>query len=258
MARLAIVCCTVGICAALSSTAFAQDSAPPPAAGASMTTSSTTTTATGTMPASGAATTTTASGAPQLVVVEPPPDTRPKQGLEKAPAEEPIMFRQGLFGVLGAVNDSPTVLPAMTVADHFFVGVGLQFAWNDNTSATGGLASASNPPCTVATATTPSSCPGGAHKFNSNLVVAGEYMIIDKLPFALGPELTVLGSLAPDRVFTTLVFEPGIAFWYAPFRAPLVLGSAIDAEIITQNGPTAAKAQVTILTPGLRLGYIFN
>jgi hypothetical protein len=256
MARLAIVCCTVGICAALSSTAFAQDAAPPPAAGGSMTT---TTVATAPAGSAGAAMTiTTNASAPQLVVVEPPPDTRPKQGLEKAPPEEPIMFRKGLFGVLGAVNDSPTILPAATVADHFFVGVGLQFAWNDNTSATGGLASASNPPCTAATATTPSSCPGGAHKFNSNLVVAGEYMIIDKLPFALGPELTILGSLAPDRVFTTLVFEPGIAFWYAPFRAPLVLGSALDAEIITQNGPTAAKAQVTILTPGLRLGYIFN
>ncbi len=238
MARLAIVCCTVGICAALSSTAFAQDSAPPPAAGASVTT---TTTAT---PATGAATTTTgANGAPQLVVVEPPPDTRPKQGLEKAPAEEPIMFRQGLFGVLGAVSNSPTVLPAMTVADHFFVGVGLQFQWNDNGSADGSFSTGANP---------------GDKKFNSNLVVAGEYMLIDKLPFAIGPELTMVGSLAPDRVFTTLIFEPGIAFWYAPFRAPLVLGSAVDAEIITQNGPTAAKAQVTILTPGLRLGYIFN
>ncbi len=157
------------------------------------------------------------------------------------------MFRQGLFGVLGAVNDSPTVLPAMTVADHFFVGVGLQFHWNDN-----------GPPPAARPSTRAANPPGGANKFNSNLVVAGEYMVIDKLPFALGPELTVLGSLAPDRVFTTLVFEPGIAFWYAPFRAPLVLGSAVDAEIITQNGPTAAKAQVTILTPGLRLGYIFN
>ena len=258
MSRLAIVCCTVGISAALSSTAFAQDAAPAPAGG-TMTSTTTTMPAAGATGTAGATTTMAPGGAPTLVVVEPPPDTRPKQGLEKPPADEPIMFRQGLFGVLGAVSDSPTVLPAVTVADHAFVGVGLQFAWNDNTSANGGLTSASNLPCAPATATAPSAnCPAGAHKFNSNLVLAGEYMLIDKLPFALGPELTIQGSLAPDRVFTTLVFVPGVAFWYAPFRAPLVLGSAIDAQIITQNGPNALKTQVTIVTPGLRLGYIFN
>ena len=230
MARLAIVCCTVGICAALSSTAFAQDAMP--AAGATTTT---------TMPAAGA--TMTPGTAPQVVVVEPPVDTRPKQGLEPAPAAEPIMFRSGLFGVLGAVSNSPTVLPAVTIADHAFVGVGIQFQWNLNGSADGSFSTGANP---------------GDKHVNANLVVAGEYMVIDKLPFALGPEITVLGSLAPDRVFTQLTFLPGVAFWYAPFRAPLVLGSAVDAEIVTFNGPLAPKAQITVLTPGLRLGYIFN
>ncbi len=240
MARLAIVCCTVGICAALSSTAFAQDAAPPPAAGAS----TTTTTAT---PAAGATTTTTANGAPQLVVVEPPPDTRPKQGLEKAPAEEPIMFRQGLFGLLGGVSATPSVLAAATVADHTFVGIGGSFTWNGNGSSDGNLSTGANPPTATVN-----------NKFNSNLILAVQYMVIDKLPFAIGPEITMVGSLAPERVFTTLIFEPGVAFWYAPFRAPLVLGSALDAEIITQNGTGAAKTQLTVVMQYLRLGYIFN
>jgi hypothetical protein len=240
MARLAIVSCTVGICAALSSTAFAQDAAPPPAAGMAPTTT--------TAPAAMGT-----NGAPAVVVVEPPPDTRPKQGLEKAPADEPIMFRKGLFGVLGGVNDSPFILPAATVADHFFVGLGASFAWNDNGSANGGLLSAANPPCTTAAA-----CPGGVHKFSGMMDIALQYMLIDKLPFAIGPEIQVIGSIAPDRFWSTIIFQPGVAFWYAPFRAPFVLGGALDAQIITFNGTGAAKAEVTILTPGLRLGYIFN
>jgi len=157
---------------------------------------------------------------------------------KKPAAEDHTMFHSGLVGVLGGVSDSPLVVAAVTPIDHMFVGVGLSFNYNG--------------------AGQPDAAGGRLNdKISSSLLLAAQYMVVDHAPFAMGPELFVVGSLAPEKAFTALQAQPGWAFWYCPFNAPLAIGSAIDLQIQipTQHGQ---KAVLNLLTPGLRLGYIFN
>jgi len=153
-------------------------------------------------------------------------------------AKGPPMFPAGLVGVLGGLNDSPMIVGAVTPIDHMFLGVGVSFNYN--------AAGQPNPA-------------GGRlnDKVSSNLLLAAQYMVVDHHPFAMGPEIFAVGSLAPSKAFSFLQLQPGWAFWYCPFKAPLAIGSAIDVQIQvpTQHGQ---KSVVNLLLPALRLGYIFN
>ena len=50
------------------------------------------------------------------------------------------------------------------------------------------------------------------------------------------------------------MIQPGIGVFYAPFPAPIVLGSALDLAITV---PKTGSATVATVTPGLRIIYVF-
>jgi len=152
--------------------------------------------------------------------------------------EPPPILKQGYAGVVGGVNDSPFLLGAITPIDHMLVGGGLSFDY----SGYGQKDAAGN---------------ALNDKVASNLSFAIQYMVLDKSPFAMGPEIFLVGSLAPGKAFDYLLVRPGWGFWYMPWNAPIAIGSALAVEITvpTQSGQ---KANIRSLTPGLRLGYIFN
>jgi len=148
------------------------------------------------------------------------------------------MFPPGLVGVLGGVNDSPMVVAGATIFEHTFAGVGLSFNYNGAGQPNAARSDISD-------------------KITSNLLLAVQYMVVDHHPFAMGPEFFVTGSLSPDKLFSFLQLQPGWAFWYCPFNAPLAIGSAlnIQVQIPTQDGQ---KPIINLITPALRIGYIFN
>jgi len=152
--------------------------------------------------------------------------------------ETPPVLKQGCAGVLGGVNDSPFLLGAIAPIDHMLIGAGLSFDYNGDgqTDAAGNKLN---------------------DKVASNLVLAVQYMVFDKSPFAMGPEIFLVGSLAPGKAFDYLLVRPGWGFWYTPWQAPIAIGSALTVEVTV---PTQDEQKVTLssLTPGLRLGYIFN
>jgi len=158
------------------------------------------------------------------------------ESAEKAPA--PPILKAGLTGVLGGANDSPFIIGAVVPTDHVLLGAGLSFDYNGHglTDAAGNTS---------------------RDKVASNLVLAAQYMVVDRSPFAMGPELFMVGSLAPGSAFEHLLLRPAWAFWYCPWHGPIAVGSALAVEIQvpTQSGQ---KPILNLLTPGLRLGYIFN
>jgi len=153
-------------------------------------------------------------------------------------AESPPVLKQGYAGVLGGVNDSPFLLGAIAPIDHMLIGAGLSL----NYSGYGQKDAAGN----VLN-----------DKVASNLALAVQYMVVDKSPFAMGPEIFLVGSLAPGKAFDYLLVRPGWGFWYTPWSAPIAIGSALAVEITV---PTQSGQKLTLgaLTPGLRLGCIFN
>jgi len=156
----------------------------------------------------------------------------------QAAAKAPPILPSGLVGVIGGANDSPFIIGAITPVDHMVLGAGLSFNYNGygQRDAAGNVLN---------------------DKVASSLVLATEYMVVDRAPFAMGPELFLVGSLAPGKALDYLLVRPAWAFWWTPWNGSIAVGSALALEI---QVPTQRdqKAIVNLLTPGIRLGYIFN
>ena len=177
-----------------------------------------------------------ATAQPNEPIAPPPPADATKAEIKEAP----ILFKKGLYGVLGGFSNSPFLIGAIAPADHALIGFGLSLTYNGNGNVEG-----------AATPTT--------NKTAANIYLAFQYMLIDKAPFALGPEIQAIYQVAPSTPagvsgLNTLVLLPGLAFWYAPFHAGLALGAALDVQIAI---PAGASTIVNTLTPGVRAGYIW-
>lgn len=144
-----------------------------------------------------------------------------------APAA-PARLIGGNVGVLvGGVSDQPYAFGAIALNGGVILGLGVGFAY-DGTAAT--------------------------DKFSALGILYGSYSFVNIANFAVGPELFVIVPLAPTPA-STLTFRPGVALWYAPFSAPVLLGTAIDVDFTYVQAGGALK--VSLVTPGLRLGYVF-
>jgi hypothetical protein len=81
------------------------------------------------------------------------------------------------------------------------------------------------------------------------------YMAYNRAPLAFGPELGLATSIAPGPAITTYSeLQPGLAMWYAPFKAPLLLGTAVQFRVIFSKG---ADPVIATSYPGLRIRWGF-
>jgi hypothetical protein len=90
-------------------------------------------------------------------------------------------------------------------------------------------------------------------RFVLGAVAAVQYMVYNRAPIAFGPEVICATNLRPGRAFETNLIAAGIGFWYAPFNAPILLGTAWNARI--SFGRDGRDAAFTLATPSLRLGF---
>ncbi len=99
------------------------------------------------------------------------------------------------------------------------------------------------------------SAPPSDDKFGINVGLHLEYMIVNEKPFGTGPEITYLTSLAPNDPFSVNILEPGWAFWYTPFQAPIALGIAwnVRVTLVKDLDPI-----VDFVTPGIRFGALLS
>lgn len=92
-------------------------------------------------------------------------------------------------------------------------------------------------------------------KTTADLVLSLGYMVHNQFPFAMGPEVDFIPTLAP-KAFDTNVIRAGWAFWYAPFNIPCVIGTAAFVQVVIP--PSPAKQIVTTVTPAVRIVFGFH
>jgi hypothetical protein len=91
-------------------------------------------------------------------------------------------------------------------------------------------------------------------KTHANLVLSLGYMVHNQFPFAMGPEVDWIPSLAPSA-FDTNSVRAGWALWYAPWNIPAVVGTAVFVNFDIASGKSAV---VTSVTPAVRIVFGFH
>jgi hypothetical protein len=152
-----------------------------------------------------------------------------------APASHPLVGPALSYYTSVGVASSPTWGFGVSFGPGITLELGAQFLYNGNglaSSATTGIDS---------------------NKFAFRSFLYGAYYFYNKFPVAIGVEAAVETGFAP-KAFDTVTFAPGIAFVYAPFNAPILLGTGIDIQITSIDG---AKSVIQSVEPGLRITYAF-
>jgi hypothetical protein len=146
---------------------------------------------------------------------------------------------EGVAYVGASVSATPYILLGYFLAKDFTVAGGLGMAINGNGGATSpltGLKGDSNA------------------NVGADLVLAMAYFVVDKFPFAAGPELVVTGSMAPGMPFDTTVLSPMVALRYTPWAAPIAIGTDIGVAIAMVHGE---KPSAGLTTNGLDVIFAF-
>jgi hypothetical protein len=158
---------------------------------------------------------------------------------KKPEKEKPSLGPQGALYTAAAVSANPYVLFGWFPAKDFTVAAGLGLSINGNGSALSpltGLKGDSNA------------------NVGSDLVLAAMYFVVDKFPFAMGPEIVVIGSVAPGSPFDMTIVEPMWGLRYAPWNAPIAIGTDVGMSIAMAKG---AKPIAGLTTSGLDIVFAF-
>jgi hypothetical protein len=144
---------------------------------------------------------------------------------------------QQAFFISGGVADSTTWSIGTTLPAGVTISVGLDINYNGN-----GLPGPTGMP--------------GTDKFAFSGVLYGAYYLVNRFPIGIAVEAALVEPLSPTVGSPVTVIQPGIALFYAPFPAPIVLGSALDLQIVLPKAD-GAKPIIQTVTPGLRIAYVF-
>ena len=87
-----------------------------------------------------------------------------------------------------------------------------------------------------------------------NLATSFAYMAYNTRPLAFGPEIDFEASLAPGDPFDAAHLRFGFAMWYAPFNAPVYIGTMIGLHVGFYAG---GDPSVSTDYPGLRIRWGF-
>jgi hypothetical protein len=151
-----------------------------------------------------------------------------------APAEHKFTGDKPAYFISGGVADNAFWTLGTTLPAGVTLSVGVSIDYNSN-----GLPGPTGMPT--------------ADKFGFQGLIYGAYYFYNKFPVGIALEAAVVAPLSPGA-FDFTVIQPGIGIFYAPFPAPIVLGSGLDLAITAvKNGPTTVKT----VTPGLRIVYVF-
>ena len=163
-----------------------------------------------------------------------------KPAADEAPhAKEAILGPQGAFYTGAAVSTTPAALLGYFPVDHLATTIGLGLEYNGNgapASPLTGIKGTSN------------------NHVGADLFLDVIYFVHDKAPFAMGPELNFIGSLSPNVPMTVVVVTPMWALRYAPWKAPIAIGTGVGMSMAFAKNE---KPVVGIATQGLDIVYAF-
>lgn len=155
-----------------------------------------------------------------------------------APMAAPRKFTgdQEAFFISGGVGDSSYWTLGTTLPAGVTISVGLNFTYSSNGLPTG----PTTPPL--------------SDKVAFSGILYGAYYIYNKFPVGIAAEAALVEPISPTAGSPATTVVPGLAILYAPFPAPIVLGSALDLQIsFIKGGGTVVQT----VTPGLRIVYVF-
>ena len=135
------------------------------------------------------------------------------------------------------------------VADNAMLSVGITFA-NGLTFAIGGAFDYQSNGLVQANGTL------ATDKTQFEGLLYGAYYFYNKFPVGVAVELALDAPVAPH--YDRLTVQPGLAMYYAPFAAPIVIGTALDFQInVFRDDLKPLGTQIKTVTPGVRLVYVF-
>lgn len=170
-----------------------------------------------------------AAAAPALAATEPP-------AAPMAPAERRFTGDKQAYFISGGVADSPFFTIGTTLPTGVTFSVGLSVDYDGN-----GLP-------------IPGTTMRASDKLSMTGLIYGAYYLYNKFPVGIAAEAALVAPLAPNAFDPFFIVQPGVAILYAPFPAPIVLGTALDLAI---TKPKNGSVSVSTVTPGLRIVYVF-
>jgi hypothetical protein len=171
---------------------------------------------------------------------EDPPPEKDEATTEKKPKKHHAsMGPQGTLFTGAAVSSLPVVLLGYFPVDDLATTVGLGFTYNGNGSAVSPLTGVKGTP---------------NNKVGEDLFLDLIYFVHDQGPFAMGPELNFISSLSPDYAGSVVVLTPMWALRYAPWKAPIAIGTGVGVGFTFQKG---MQPVASLSTQGLDLVYAF-
>ena len=176
---------------------------------------------------------------PPLPAKSEAPAEKDEAPAPKLPHKKAYMGHQGTFFTGASVSSLPAVLFGYFPVDELATTVGLGFTYNGNgfpESPLTGIKGASN------------------NRVGSDLFLDLIYFVHDDGPFAMGPELNFIGSMSPNVPMTAVVLTPMWALRYAPWKAPIAIGTGLGVGFTFVKG---AQPVAALATQGLDIVYAF-
>ncbi|HEY1691626.1 MAG TPA: PHB depolymerase family esterase [Polyangiaceae bacterium] len=168
----------------------------------------------------------------------PPADDNPVPNEKPAP-KHAYLGPQGTFFTGASVSALPAILFGYFPVDHLATTVGLGLTYDANGSPTSPLTGIKGAP---------------NNRVGSDLFLDVIYFVHDRAPFAMGPELNFIGSLSPNYPMTAVVVTPMWALRYAPWKAPVAIGTGLGVGFTFERG---MKPMASLATQGLDIVYAF-
>jgi hypothetical protein len=94
-----------------------------------------------------------------------------------------------------------------------------------------------------------------ASRFSSGTLLSVAYIVHDRYPVAFGPALAYSTTFVPGAVFDQQFVSGSMAFYFAPFPAPLVLVTVLSSRLILAKG---REPVFELITPSLLVGYLIR
>jgi hypothetical protein len=164
-------------------------------------------------------------------------EPRPVQLRPVGPPPDEPLFSGGGVAIQGGLGSSQQILLSFNASAALF-GLGLGFGYSQ-----AGVIPAQSAVEGTSTET-----------ISFQLAASFAYMAYNTKPLAFGPEIDFEAQLAPGTPFEVSTLVPGFAIWYAPFPAPLLIGTMLGLRIgFTGYGNPTVSTDY----PGVRLRWGF-
>jgi poly(hydroxyalkanoate) depolymerase family esterase len=158
---------------------------------------------------------------------------------EKPTPKHAYLGPRGTFFTGASVSALPAVLFGYFPVDHLATTIGLGLTYDANGSPTSPLTGIKGAP---------------NNRVGSDAFLDVIYFVHDAAPFAMGPELNFIGSLSPNYPMTAVVVTPMWALRYAPWKAPVAIGTGLGVGFTFERG---MKPMASLATQGLDIVYAF-